>query len=121
MRDSQKTKCHAIIHGAATSAGAIGGGLAQLPMADNFAITPIQVGMVVALGKVFGKSITDGVAQGVLKAAMGRAIGRAASQVLLGWIPGLGNTINASTAFAITERIGWKIAEKFDNDESLDF
>ena len=35
MTDSEKTKCHAIIHSAATAAGAVGAGLAQLPMSDN--------------------------------------------------------------------------------------
>lgn len=33
--------------------------------------------------------------------------GRGISQVLVGWIPGYGNAINATTAAAVTEAIGW--------------
>jgi uncharacterized protein (DUF697 family) len=29
------------------------------------------------------------------------------SQALVGWIPGVGNAINAATAAALTEAIGW--------------
>ena len=32
---------------------------------------------------------------------------------LLGWIPILGNDINAGTAFTVTEAIGWAIANDF--------
>lgn len=34
-------------------------------------------------------------------------LGRSASQFLLGWLPGVGNAINAATAAALTEAIGW--------------
>ncbi len=37
----------------------------------------------------------------------------AASQVLVGWIPGIGNAVNASTAAALTEGIGWAMANEF--------
>ncbi len=32
---------------------------------------------------------------------------------MVGWIPGLGNAINVSTAIALTEAIGWMAANKF--------
>ena len=37
-----------------------------------------------------------------------------ASQVLVGWIPGIGNAINATTAAGITEAMGWLLAKEFD-------
>lgn len=40
-------------------------------------------------------------------------IGRLVSQALLGWLPGIGNAINASKAFTLTETIGWTIANNF--------
>ena len=49
MTDSQRSKCKKIIHTAATSAGAVGTGLAQLPMSDNLAIIPIQMTMIASL------------------------------------------------------------------------
>lgn len=41
-------------------------------------------------------------------------VGRTASQVLVGWIPGIGNAINATTAAGITEAMGWLLAKEFD-------
>ena len=100
MTELEKEKCHVIIHGAATAAAAAAAGLAQLPGSDNAIIVPIQVAMITSLGHVFDISIT----------------GRAISQLFVGWIPILGNAINASTAFAITEKIGWHIADDFSSE-----
>ena len=36
----------------------------------------------------------------------------AASQALIGWIPGIGNIINATTAAAITEAIGMNLRDR---------
>ena len=116
MTDSENSKCHAIIHSAAVAAGAVGAGLAQIPLSDNVVIMPIQIGMVASLGNVFGKSLGETAIKSLISAAAGTVIGRSASQALLGWIPLLGNVINASTAFTITEAIGWAIANKFADD-----
>jgi len=34
--------------------------------------------------------------------------------VAVGWIPGIGNAINAATAGALTEALGWLLAKEFD-------
>ena len=117
MTEDQKTKCHAAIHAAAAAAAAVGAGLAQIPLADSAVILPIQVAMIVALGKTFGKDITDSTAKAAALSVVGGYFGRAVSQVLVGWIPGVGNAINATTAAGITEAMGWAVAKKFDKDE----
>ena len=108
-----ETKCHGIIHGASVTAGGIGAVGAQIPVADNAVITPIQIGMVIALAKVFDRNITKEAALGVLKGAGAAFIGRGVSQVLVGWIPGLGNAINTATAAGLTEAVGWISAAQF--------
>lgn len=113
MTNDENSKCHAIIHSAAVAAGAVGAGLAQIPLSDNVVIMPIQIGMVASLGNVFGKNLGEMAIKGLISSAAGTVIGRSASQALLGWIPLLGNAINASTAFTITEAIGWAIANNF--------
>lgn len=113
MSVSQKSRCHAIIHSASASAAVIGGGLAQVPCSDNAIITPIQLTMIIALGKVFGIDLSDASAKAALASAAAATVGRAASQVLVGWIPGIGNVINAGTAASVTEGIGWVIASEF--------
>lgn len=113
MTADQRGKCHAIIHAASASAAAIGAGLAQLPGSDNAAITPIQLAMTVSLGAVFGIQLTQSAAAATLASVTAATVGRAVSQVLVGWIPGLGNAINASTAAALTESVGWLLAKEF--------
>lgn len=114
MTDEQKKKCHAIIHAASASAAAVGGGLAQIPGSDNAVLVPIQLTMVISLGRVFNKAIGESSAKAAIASAAAGTIGRTASQVLIGWIPGIGNAINATTAAGLTEAVGWIIAKEFD-------
>ena len=113
MNADEKSKCHAIIHTAATAAGAIGLGLAQLPGSDTVPITAIQVGMIISLGAVFGQEITKTTATSILAGLASSIGGRTISQFLIGWIPGFGNAINATTAAGITETVGWLAANQF--------
>ena len=117
MTEDQRIKCHAVIHSASTAAAAVGAGLAQLPLSDNAIIVPIQVTMVIALGKIFNQHVIDSVAKGMILGSAGTFFGRAISQILVCWIPGVGNIVNASTAAGITEVVGWSVAEKFDKGE----
>jgi uncharacterized protein (DUF697 family) len=113
MTNGQKAKCHGIIHTASGAAAAIGAGLAQIPGSDNLAIIPIQVGMIISLGAVFGIELTESAAKSTLATVTATIVGRGVSQFLVGWIPGIGNAINASTAAAVTETFGWTIAKNF--------
>lgn len=108
-----EVKCNGIIHGASVAAGTAGAAGAQLPVADNAVITPIQIGMIIALAKVFDRNLTKEAAFGVLKGAGAAFIGRGVSQVLVGWVPGLGNVINTATAAGLTEAVGWMSAGQF--------
>lgn len=98
---------HLIIHGAATAAASAGAGLAQVPGSDNLVITPIQVSMIMAIGEYHGQQLSKAAALATLSAASAGIAGRTVSQILLGWIPGWGNAMNATTAFSVTETIGW--------------
>lgn len=113
LNDSQKKKCNVIIHAASVAAGGVGTGLAQIPLSDNTVITPIQITMIISLAEVFDIRLTEGAAKGILAGASASFIGRGVSQVLLGWIPVLGNAINTATAAGITEAIGWMAVAHF--------
>ena len=115
MTNSQRTACNAAIHTASAACAAVGAGLAQIPGSDSLAITPIQLAMTLSLAKVFGISIEEGSVKAAIASASATAVERTASQVAVGWIPGYGNVINAVTAAALTETIGWIIASDFEN------
>jgi uncharacterized protein (DUF697 family) len=116
MTESEKKKCNYIIHTASASAAAIGGGLAQVPGADNIPLSALQCTMIISIASVFNQSITKSTAQSILASQLATISGRAISQFLVGWMPGIGNAINASTAAGITETIGWAAADYFNDN-----
>lgn len=112
MALTKKEKVHGIIHGASVAAAAAAAGLAQLPGSDYFVLMPIQGGMVSAISLVHNRKLSEAGATSIIGTLGATVVGRTVSQVLVGWIPGIGNVINAGTAAALTEAIGWT-AHKF--------
>jgi uncharacterized protein (DUF697 family) len=107
MTFTMKEKVHGVIHTASASAAAVGAGLAQLPMADAIHITAIQLSMISAIALVHGRSITEATATSLLGTFAATVGGRSISQWVVGWIPGIGNAVNATTAAGLTEAVGW--------------
>jgi uncharacterized protein (DUF697 family) len=104
---TKNEKVHAIIHSASVAAAGVGGGLAQIPCSDALVLAPLQTAMITAIAKVHGHSLSEAAAEKLLATFLASTIGRAISQALVGWIPGIGNAINAATAAALTEAVGW--------------
>ena len=113
MTSQQRAQCHAIIHAASAGCAVVGAGLAQIPMADRFAITPVQITMTIALGRVFNVELSRSAAASQILATTGTRLGRGVSQVLVARIPVMGNVVNAATAATVTEMLGWAVAENF--------
>jgi uncharacterized protein (DUF697 family) len=104
---TRNQKVHGIIHTASAAAAGVGAGLAQLPGSDSVPLVSIQAAMIVAIASLHGIAIEKALALDFIVGFAATTGGRFVSQLLLGWIPGFGNAINASTAAAITEAIGW--------------
>lgn len=100
-------KVHGIVHAASTAAAAVGAGLAQLPGSDAPVLAGIQTTMIIAIAQEHRAHVTKAAAADLLLTFTATAVGRGISQWLIGWVPGWGNAINASTAAAITETVGW--------------
>ncbi|MGX7059051.1 hypothetical protein [Vagococcus humatus] len=113
----ERKKCHSIIHTAAVSAGAIGAGMAQLPVPDSVALVPIQTTMIVALAKVFDKKMDRGAAKALATQYLAQEAGQFISRFFIGKIPVAGNIINSTTAASITEAYGWLMAKEFAEDK----
>lgn len=119
LSPKEQKLCHGIIHSASGSAAAVGAGLAQISLADNAVITPIQITMIISLGKVFGQNISKTIAQSLLGGFVASFVGRGVAQVVIGWVPGIGNVTNAVTAATITESIGWLSVDYFSKAKYL--
>ncbi len=118
MTDEQRSKCGKIIHAASISGAAIGAGLAQLPGLDAPVLLAIEITMTISLGSVFGIDLSESAAKSIVLGTLGTIAGRGISQVLVGWIPGIGNIINAGTAAGIIEVLGWAVANDFANGKN---
>lgn len=104
---TKNEKAHGIIHTAAAASALVGGGLAQLPGSDAPILAGLQSAMIISLAEVHGVGITKTAAIDLLLTFTATIGGRTLSQFLVGWLPGIGNAINASTAAALTEAVGW--------------
>ena len=115
MPKELKTKCHAAIHTATIAAGA--SGLIPIPVADTIPISGAQVTMIIALGKVFDLTISESVAKSVISVGVAQTVGRTAVSSVFKLIPGIGTAagmiVGATTAAAITEGLGWLVADDF--------
>lgn len=118
MTENERKRCHYIIHTNSVAAAGIAAGLAQLPGVDNGPLAALEVEMVIALGQVFDISVTKSAAKGVIAGVAGTTAGRTISQLLVGWVPGIGNAINASTAAGVVEALGWAAANHFDDEKN---
>lgn len=120
MTKKQAGLCNGVIHAASVAAGGVGAGLAQVPCSDNMIITPIQLTMAISLGKVFGIDLDQSAAKAAVASAAAATVGRSVSQILAGWIPVVGNAVNAATAASVTEAIGWIMAKEFEKQAVAD-
>lgn len=114
MTNTEIMLCNGIIHGASAAAAAVGAGLAQMPCSDNTLLTPIQLAMAISLGRVFDIEMDESAAKAAVSSAVAAKVGRTAAQLLIGWIPGIGNIANAVSAATLTEAVGWLMASEFE-------
>ncbi len=115
MPKELEKKCHVAIHSATTAATAAGA--IPIPMSDAVPITAAQIGMIIALGKVFDITLSQAAAKSIASVTVTQQMGRAVASNIIKAIPGVGSVmggiIGASTAAALTELLGWIVADDF--------
>lgn len=110
---ARKAIINGIIHSASLTAAGAGAGLAQVPGSDSAAIVPVQIAMITAIAIEHGQKITRSSAISMISTKLATMAGRKLSQFLIGWVPIAGNILNATTAAAITESMGWSANNYF--------
>ena len=111
MPKKLEKKCHAAIHPAMVASTVAGA--APIPISDAIPITAAQIAMIVALGKVFDVSLSKAAAKSIIGVGVTQQVGRAVAAAILKMIPVLGSAAGAATAAAITEALGWIVADDF--------
>ncbi len=113
MEVDKKTKCHAIIHAASIASAGVSAATAQIPAADSVIIVPVQMAMIISLGKVYEYKITEGLAKSLISPLVVQGLGRKAAKSLVKLIPLAGNVVNAGVSASFTETLGWAVANEF--------
>lgn len=115
MPKELEKKCHAAIHSATAAAAAAGA--IPIPMSDAIPITAAQISMIIALGKIFGITLSEAATKSILGVGVTQQAGRALATNLIKAVPGagsiVGGVIGASTAALLTEALGWIVADDF--------
>jgi uncharacterized protein (DUF697 family) len=107
-----KQKIHEIIHDASDACDGVDG---------DSAIAPIQVSMILALASEYGIEMNNAAATELLQKLTATVRSRQvhfSRQALVGWLPGIDNPENDSTAAALTEAIGWAANSHFEKNEA---
>jgi uncharacterized protein (DUF697 family) len=119
--NEEHARANRIIHGAATVAGGLGAALAQMPGASSVPITIVQIAMVQQIAENYGCKVTRAAVIGFAVQRLASGLGVQLASEAIGVIPGAGNAIKSSIAFAMTESIGFaaKSLLKCDQHESF--
>ena len=106
-----------IITAAATSAGAAV--LANpVPISDFLILVPIQIGMVIKLGALYGETIDKKSAVEIVTTLGAGVATRVIFQTVVSWVPGVKNVLGPPVASAATYGIG-KAAKKYFKGQGL--
>ena len=74
MPKELEKKCHVAIHSA--SAAAAAAGAIPIPLSDTIPISAAQIGMIVAIGKVFGVTLSQATAKSIVGVGITQSAGR---------------------------------------------
>jgi len=123
MTDSEKNKCHTIIHScAAGAAGAAGGNIVPIPGVGIAADIIAMTAMTMSLAGVFGGNLTEQAAKGIAIAAIKRTMLkqpiRVIAKELSKLIPGLGQIVAPTISVIMVEAAGWAIAKDLERQFS---
>lgn len=84
-----------------------------LPASDALVLAPIQIAMIIHLGKLHKKEITISTASGLLTSLGLSFAGRFTAQIILSFFPGIKNMVGPGLAFGLTYSMGMAINELF--------
>ncbi len=116
MTETQKKKCHAIIHSHAVAAGA--GNVVPVPGLGVAADLGTMTTMAMAISSVFGGDISKEVAKNIAVATLKRTVLKQpikmVAKELSKLIPGLGQIVAPSVSVAMLESAGWAMAHQLE-------
>ena len=111
-----KAKAELVVAGFSATAAGIAAGMAQAPFADQGPLMANDIAMAIAIGKVYGVKVKENIAKSLVASTLGNQLGTGVFKAITGFIPGLGNGINAAVAATTTETVGNLLIEHFQEE-----
>lgn len=108
---SRDEKANTIINYYALSCGAAA--VEPIPIVDSFIIAPIQIAMIIQLGKIYEISITKTVAGGLIQSLGLSLAGNYLFLTLVGFFPGIKQVLGPAIAYSLTYTSGLIVKELF--------
>jgi len=118
---STKQQVHGIIQTAATACDKIDGGSSSVSESDPTIFAPIQANMIIAIASAYGIEVTDAESTDLLETFSATIQSHpvlAGRQLLVGWLPGIDDIGEHSTAAGRAEAIGWAANSYFEKAEA---
>ena len=115
-KEKRKKEAGKIIHTAATSAAsasAIGGTIPGGSLGVEILLTGVTVAIVIKLGGLFDRKISETVAHDILTVVSGMVAGKLAFNAVLTWIPGVTSAAAATFSFTFHETARWIVYKGF--------
>lgn len=86
-----------------------------IPIVDSILLAPVQIAMVIHLGRIYGVKVTKSVAGGLVNTIGLSFLGNELFLILVGFFPGVKQILGPSIAFSLTWTSGLIINELFEN------
>lgn len=115
---TRKEKAKRIIMDAEIASSVAAGSTAQVALTrvDLLFSIPIIANMIIELAKLFGQAVDKAVATSLVSHLVGVSFAASVTKSIIGFIPILGNVVNATITYQLVGSIGWTVYELLKND-----
>ncbi|TRW90018.1 hypothetical protein [Candidatus Methylobacter oryzae] len=116
MADEQRrAKAKKIINDVANTAATTTAVFSQIPGMGVATLTKLYVDMAKKIAVLFNRELESGAARMLVLEGCKHHAGAIFKKSVLGWVPFLGNMINAKITFDLTKKVGWFFYDYFNS------
>ncbi|MGZ5050759.1 MAG: hypothetical protein ACXWAS_06845 [Methylobacter sp.] len=114
IQEQRRAKAEKIIDDIARSAAGLTATFSQIPGMGAATLTKFYLEMAGKIAALFDQKLESKAAQSLVLEGCARYSTPLLQKSVLGWIPLLGNIINAKITYDVTRKIGWFLYDRFD-------
>jgi uncharacterized protein (DUF697 family) len=116
LDQERKAKATKIIDDIAQTAATLTAVFSQIPGMGVATLTKLYLEMLAKIAALFNQELEAQAARSLALTACNHYAGAIFRKSVLGWIPLIGNAINAKITYDLTKNIGWFFYHHFDRD-----